>query len=49
MTSYYHSKPFAEVKKRIAAKKQKIGAFNINHKDFIVIQEVHDFFLHKYT
>ena len=41
----HHSKPFPAVKKCIAAKqKTKKRAFNINHKDFIVIQNVEDFF-----
>ena len=26
---------------------RKMSAFNINHKDFIEIQNVYDFFLHK--
>ena len=41
------SKPFAAVKNCIAAKKQKVRVFNINHKDFTVIQNVYDFCLLK--
>ena len=46
MTSY-RSKLFAAVKKRIAVKERKTRVFSINHKDFIVILNVYDFFLHK--
>ena len=46
MTSYC-GKLFAVVKKCIAAKEQKLKVFSINHNDFIVIQNVYDFFLNK--
>ena len=40
-TFLYCSKLFAKVKK------QKIRVFNIHYQDFLVIQNVYDFFLHK--
>ena len=42
-----HSKRYAAVKKCIEAKEQKVSLFSFNHKDFIVVQTVYDFFLHK--